>query len=553
MGPIQQRLIRGGRLVKTARGVLSLAAVVGFGMAGSAAAQGLDCISPPVGGPEDSEICDLGTLTGGDWSWAVGVSADGSVVVGRSDSSAGGHAFRWVEGAGMEDLGTLEGGSESVARGVSADGSVVVGESSSGRTGNGRAFRWVEGAGMEDLGILAGGGWSSAYGVNADGSVVVGRSDSSAGWRAFRWVEGAGMEDLGTLSGGDGSTATGVNADGSVVVGYSGGGYVGDDGRAFIWRGVMEDYENLITSFPVLGNDSAVMQAEQQFALGTMMKPGALAQAGGWSFSAQLGAQSTGRNPTKVGARTTSLAALSFGRGISDSFTLGATISAQGSSLKNNAFDMDTGFAGAIWGTYSQGGADRTGLQASASLGYARNSGDISRGRLLTDVVLATGKSNVKTRAVQMSLGYGMTQGAWLVTPSLGVAHYDTTRAAYTETGAAFNASYDAMTTRRTVATLAVAGDMTLSDQGRLSLGAGVERDLSVTAPRLTGTSDIPGLATFDISSTSKTNRTRGFVTAGYTHDFGNGHNLSGTVRVGRAVYGSTQSVGVGLNYGMRF
>lgn len=261
----------------------------------------------------------------------------------------------------------------------------------------------------------------------------------------------------------------------------------------------------------------------------------------------------TGRNPTTVGARTTSLAALSFGRGISDSLTIGATISAQGSSLQNNAFDMGAGFAGAIWGIYSAGGADRTGLQASGSLGYARNSGDISRGRLLTDVALATGQSVVETRAVQASLGYGMMQGAWLVTPSLGVAHYDTTRAGYTESGAAFNASYDAMTTSRTVATLAVAGDMKLGEHGRLSLGAGVEHDLSVTAPRLTGTSDIPGLATFDIGSTFQTNKTRGFLTAGYTHDFGNGQSLSGTVRVGHAVYGSTPSVGVGLNYGMRF
>lgn len=363
------------------------------------------------------------------------------------------------------------------------------------------------------------------------------------------------MESLGTLTGDSSSGAVGVNADGSVVVGAS----VGSEGsRAFIWRatddgGEMEDHENLITSFPVLGNDSAVMQGEQQFALGALMGPGGLAQAGGWSFSTQIGAQSTGRNPTTVGARTTSLAALNFGRGISDTFTLGATISAQGSSLRNNAFNMDTGFAGAIWGSYSAGGADRTGLQASGSLGFARNSGDIARGRLLTDVALATGQSNVETRAVQASLGYGLTQGAWLVTPSLGFAHYYTTRAAYTESGAAFNASYDAMTTSRTVATLALSGDMKLGERGRLSLGAGVEYDLSVTAPRLTGTSDTPGLATFDIGSTFETNRTRSFVTAGYTHDFGNAQSLSGTLRVGQAVYGSTPSIGVGLNYGMRF
>ncbi|WRH64462.1 MAG: autotransporter domain-containing protein [Fuscovulum sp.] len=449
----------------------------------------------------------------------------------------------------MESLGTLAGDNSSIAWGVNADGSVVVGDS--GSSGEELAFRWVEGRGMESLGTLVEGFASIAYGVSADGSVVVGDSSS----RAFRWVEGRGMESLGTLTGDSSSGAVGVNADGSVVVGAS----VGSEGsRAFIWRatddgGEMEDHENLITSFPVLGNDSAVMQGEQQFALGALMGPGGLAQAGGWSLSTQIGAQSTARNPTTVGARATSLAALNFGRGISDTFTLGATISAQGSSLQNNAFNLDTGFAGAIWGRYSAGGADRTGLQASGSLGFARNSGDIARGRLLTDVALATGQSNVETRAVQATLGYGLTQGAWLVTPSLGFAHYYTTRAAYTESGAAFNASYDAMTTSRTVATLALSGDMKLGERVRLSLGAGVEHDRSVTAPRLTGTSDIPGLATFDIGSTFETNRTRSFVTAGYTHDFGNAQSLSGTLRVGQAVYGSTPSIGVGLNYGMRF
>jgi probable HAF family extracellular repeat protein len=61
------------------------------------------------------------------WSWAYGVSADGSVVVGRSYNAAGQwRAFRWTASGGMQDLGTL-GGSESEAYGVSADGSVVVG------------------------------------------------------------------------------------------------------------------------------------------------------------------------------------------------------------------------------------------------------------------------------------------------------------------------------------------------------------------------------------------------------------------------------------------
>jgi probable HAF family extracellular repeat protein len=52
---------------------------------------------------------DLGTL-GGSGSWAYGVSADGSVVVGWAYNAAGrSRAFRWTAAGGMQDLGTLGG------------------------------------------------------------------------------------------------------------------------------------------------------------------------------------------------------------------------------------------------------------------------------------------------------------------------------------------------------------------------------------------------------------------------------------------------------------
>ncbi|MFN9735084.1 MAG: HAF repeat/PEP-CTERM domain-containing protein, partial [Microcystis sp.] len=71
----------------------------------------------------------LGDLPGGGFnSRATGVSADGSVVVGRGFSANGGQAFRWTQGTGMVGLGDLpEGIFYSSAAGVSADGSVVVG------------------------------------------------------------------------------------------------------------------------------------------------------------------------------------------------------------------------------------------------------------------------------------------------------------------------------------------------------------------------------------------------------------------------------------------
>jgi probable HAF family extracellular repeat protein len=204
---------------------------------------------------------DLGTLGGG-YSFANGVSADGSVVVGQAWNAAGyGRAFRWTASGGMQSLGTLPGGCCSAAYDVSADGSVVVGGSYNAAW-QGRAFRWTAAGGMQNLGTL-GGSESEAYGVSADGSVVVGWAQNAAGQRrAFRWTAG-GMQDLGTPPGYDRSSeAFGVSADGSVVVGWAqnAAGFY----RAFRWTaaGGMEDlnttYASLLTNGSVLWQARAI-------------------------------------------------------------------------------------------------------------------------------------------------------------------------------------------------------------------------------------------------------------------------------------------------------
>jgi len=184
----------------------------------------------------DGGMVGLGDLPAGSFdSVASTVSADGAVVVGRGNSTSGLEAFRWTSGS-MVGLGTLPGWPGSWASSVSADGSVVVGYSfDSGFLGH--AFRWTTGGGMVGLGTLAGKSGSYAQGTSADGSVVVGYSSDSilaldSGGQAFRWTSGDGMVGLGTLPGGSGSAAYAVSADGSVVVGASGS---ASGSQAFRW------------------------------------------------------------------------------------------------------------------------------------------------------------------------------------------------------------------------------------------------------------------------------------------------------------------------------
>ena len=111
-------------------------------------------------------------------SVALGVSADGSVVVGRGFSSSGEEAFRWTQGTGMVGLGDLSGGRfESRAFGVSADGSVVVGlGSSASSANNSEAFIWNSTLGMRSLKEAL----SNDYGLNLTGWTLLVASAISA-------------------------------------------------------------------------------------------------------------------------------------------------------------------------------------------------------------------------------------------------------------------------------------------------------------------------------------------------------------------------------------
>ncbi|MEZ6015013.1 MAG: hypothetical protein R3F49_07870 [Planctomycetota bacterium] len=177
--------------------------------------------SPPLPGfhwDRPSGVTLVPTLRPGDGTSAVNaVSADGSVGVGSSGSSFGStggpvpppthKAFRWTSATGPVFLGFLPGGQYSYANGVSADGNVIVGTSDTG--GQSEAFLWTAAGGMSGLGTLPGATDSSGADVSSDGLVVVGGS----GGEAFRWSAATGMQSLGP------GVAIKVNRDGTVILG----------------------------------------------------------------------------------------------------------------------------------------------------------------------------------------------------------------------------------------------------------------------------------------------------------------------------------------------
>jgi len=164
---------------------------------------------------------------------ARGVSADGSVVVGTSESAAGHEPFIWTASTGMVGLGHPTGGYATWAFGISADGSVVVGRSSILGLGD-RAFRWTAGTGMVVLGSIGPASQgSSAAAVSGDGRVVVGdlypvSLEPGAIDGTFVWDAINGMRNLEAVLAQAGITPTvplrqarGVSDDGTVIVGIA--------------------------------------------------------------------------------------------------------------------------------------------------------------------------------------------------------------------------------------------------------------------------------------------------------------------------------------------
>ena len=199
-------------------------------------------------------INSLGQVSGTTWSngTAHGViwSGGNSVDLGANTSAAAINDAGQVAGSGTEaflyqngsrtNLGTLSGGSWSVAEGLSGDGDVSgYGGSASGI----RGFVWTPGGGLVQLGTLGG---NSSYGMAVDnGGEVAGSAAVGSGYlHAASWLDGT-ATDLGTL-GGSNSYAYGIN-DAGAIVGYS---WMSGNGstHAFIdLNGVMVDLNSLLT------------------------------------------------------------------------------------------------------------------------------------------------------------------------------------------------------------------------------------------------------------------------------------------------------------------
>jgi uncharacterized membrane protein len=180
-------------------------------------------------------------LTEWEDGYATDVSADGSVIVGRSRLEA----FRWTAESGMFILPSVSGkttGFQS-AMSVSGDGKVIAGRYGEDVTSINSTFRWTEETGSIDIGRLPGSTSMRPRDISGDGETLVGVSlNGPTQTQAWRWSPAGGVVELGILNGHQGSDAWTVSNDGKVVLGNS---FTGSEQGEMFWWDATAGLQNL--------------------------------------------------------------------------------------------------------------------------------------------------------------------------------------------------------------------------------------------------------------------------------------------------------------------
>lgn len=159
----------------------------------------------------------------GGYSFAIDVSADGSVICGAVELEWNGDSFACVWKSGS--YRTLYAPGSAVASAVSANGVVVAGVYEDNSSSEYHLFRWTEAEGVTSLGSLGSRGYGDID-ISEDGSVLISYISTDS-WFPIVWTEELGIRNLNDylrqigvdLDGGEIAYATDMTPDATVIVG----------------------------------------------------------------------------------------------------------------------------------------------------------------------------------------------------------------------------------------------------------------------------------------------------------------------------------------------
>jgi probable HAF family extracellular repeat protein len=469
------------------------------------------------------------------------------VIVGQSYTlnNATVEAFKYVNGimTGLGNLGGLPGNSK--ANGVSADGSVIVGRSWLDKITY-HAFKYSDGI-MTDLGSLDGSvGKSTAYAVSADGSTIVGNSYYTGGGtnsHAFKYANDT-MTDLGTL-GGTWASANGVSPDGLVIVGSST--TASGTTHAFVYgawaNGGLVDVQNTYSAIAANGYQLNALLNAQNTALAVNLHSDCTV------FGENNVSVSAGGRYTHVSNPTASQTAanVQIGYRFEPGFRAGVFLDQGISNTTPSNYTVKNSqpLAG-LFAVYAPSGTP-LGLQVKASAGYSSSGVETTRSTL-ANTEAGQGPATMTSQGVQIETAYGFDMGDnWLASPLAGVRFTSVLRHNYTETaGATFPITFDSVTQSATTAYAGAKVMGYVTPQISMSASAGLEQDLKASISNYSGSIYYLGAFSLEAPSISQT---RLFVAANADYWIENNQRLSLSAHYKQQPLNTKDGMAVMLNY----
>lgn len=202
--------------------------------------------------------------------------------------------------------------------------------------------------------------------------------------------------------------------------------------------------------------------------------------------------------------------------------------------------------------------SDGTGFQGKALAAYQRGDAAIAReGSDDANTESGSGKANLNSYIVSGELAWGFAVASSMrLTPYVGVRYSESTRGAYTETtseSVEFPISYDRFHQRLTTATAGVRLSGMLTEKVGYQVGAGVEYDLKRDVAQYSGTSEIPDLEAFSLTTSGVYNRTRGAGSVGLFYQAQKNARLTANVGLRNQAFSSQAAVSAMVGYQVAF
>jgi hypothetical protein len=209
--------------------------------------------------------------------------------------------------------------------------------------------------------------------------------------------------------------------------------------------------------------------------------------------------------------------------------------------------------SGGVSVRYRDGG-DFTGLTWRVASQFGTGDSTITRAAILPGTFAGSGKAGLDSGALSAELGWGQPVTGGVVIPFARLAVARTTRDAYTETTAvAFPLSYDRHRETVSTATLGVDSRIAVGEAGTLRLSAGMTRDIDRDRKPITGTSAIPGMATFSVAAPAVVNDTRAFGFVSYRHELNATQAVTASFGMAQQAWTGKPSANLRLGYEVRF